>query len=109
MNADVLLFTSLSEANTSTFFEGLESLCIPITLDLDGFTTNVRNDIGFKISAKQSYSDIVKCYVDAIARLSREEDLVFRLREKIYQSREDFSWSALYKKHKSVIDAAVRG
>jgi glycosyltransferase involved in cell wall biosynthesis len=48
--SDVILFTSLSEANTSALFEGIQRICIPVALDLDGFRTNVTQDIGFKIS-----------------------------------------------------------
>lgn len=100
----LILFTSLSEANTSTFFEGLEAICIPISLRLDGFTTNINKDIGYTISADLSYREIINEYTIIINRLINNESLINLHQTNILNSIEKYSWKCLYEKHKKIID-----
>lgn len=47
--ADVILLTSLSEANTAILFEGLENGCIPIAPAINGFVSTLNDHVGFLI------------------------------------------------------------
>jgi len=102
-NSNVILFTSLSEANTSTFFEGLENLCVPIAFDLDGFSTNITNDIGFRISLKERYHTILHDYVSVLEKLYSSNDLLESYRFNISESLSRYDWNYLYKKHKKIL------
>lgn len=97
--ADVLVFTSLSEANTSTFFEGLQETCIPVALDLDGFSTNITSEIGFKIDTDQPYIKIVNDYVSVLRELSMNHDRICQLRSNIKENLASYSWEELFFHH----------
>lgn len=47
--ADVILLTSLSEANTAILFEGLENGCIPIAPAINGFVSTLNDNVAFLI------------------------------------------------------------
>jgi glycosyltransferase involved in cell wall biosynthesis len=102
--ADVLIFTSLSEANTSTFFEALQSICIPVALDLDGFSRNITSEIGFKININQPYAKIVHEYVAVLRELSMNKDHVLRLRDNIKKNLSSYSWEELFNRHYKQIE-----
>ena len=106
-NAHVLCFTSLSEANTSTFFEALEAGCIPIALDLDGFTSNITDAIGFKIPVDAGYDNICRGFAQHLDLLSRNPSLVAARQAEIHDSLRDFSWMTLADKHRERIGAAI--
>lgn len=103
-DSDVLIFTSLSEANTSTFFEAVERNCLPIALDIDGFSENIFNNSGYKVSADQPYASIIEDYVKFFSLL--ESDLSSRetLRENLNVSIDSLSWKSLGSKHKAILD-----
>jgi len=107
--ADVLVFTSLSEANTSTFFEGLQKTCIPVALDLDGFSTNITSKIGFKIDTDQPYIKIVNDYVFVLRELSMNHDYICQLRSNIKESLASYSWEELFlRHHKQLVDIGLK-
>jgi glycosyltransferase involved in cell wall biosynthesis len=104
LSSDVVCFTSLSEANTSTLFEGLQRRCIPIALDLDGFSTNISDDIGFRIDACQDYTDIVDEYAELLIRLASEPSLRETLLKGVQEKLADFSWDKLGECHRGILD-----
>jgi glycosyltransferase involved in cell wall biosynthesis len=63
--ADVILLTSLSEANTAILFEGLENGCIPIAPAINGFVSTLTDEVAFLI--RQGDPD--RAVVDMVAAL----------------------------------------
>lgn len=106
-DAHVLCFTSLSEANTSTLFEALDAGCIPLSLDLDGFSTNITADIGFVISPDQEWNAIVAGYVDRLAELAGDTALRTGLAQTIAAHGQRYSWQVLADRHAAIIDALM--
>lgn len=102
--AHVLSFTSLSEANTSTFFEALEVGCIPVALDLDGFSSNITDDIGARISTAEGWDAIVDAYASRLAELAADPDRCACHVAAIQSHAERFSWSTLAAHHGLILD-----
>ena len=103
--AHVLCFTSLSEANTSTFFEALEADCVPIALDLDGFSSNITPEIGYKIDTRLGWTDIVKEYAQKLQLLAEDPIQLARHVEAIRKEATQFNWSTLAGKHYEVLQS----
>ncbi len=101
--AHILCFTSLSEANTSTFFEALEADCVPIALDLDGFSSNITPAIGYKIDTKLGWSGIVKEYAQKLNLLANDPALLARHVEAIRSETTQFNWGTLGSRHYEVL------
>lgn len=101
--AHVLSFTSLSEANTSTFFEALEAGCIPVALDLDGFSTNITDDIGAKVDTVAGWEAIVDDYVTRLAELATDPDRRAQHVAAIRRDADRFSWTTLAAQHAAVL------
>ncbi len=99
----VLCFTSLSEANTSTLFEGMEAQCIPLTLDLDGFSSTVTPDIGFRINPSQPVEGIVLGYVEVLERLTSCPALVDQMQKQLACRLAELNWDALVDKHWQIL------
>jgi glycosyltransferase involved in cell wall biosynthesis len=102
--AHVLSFTSLSEANTSTFFEALEAGCIPVALDLDGFSSNITDDMGAKISTAGGWDAIVDAYANRLAELAVDPDRCARHVAAIQRNVDRFSWATLAAHHAAILD-----
>jgi glycosyltransferase involved in cell wall biosynthesis len=102
--AHVLSFTSLSEANTSTFFEALEAGCIPVALDLDGFSSNITDDIGAKIGTAGGWDSIVDAYASCLAELAADSDRRARHVAAIQRDADRFSWATLAARHATILD-----
>lgn len=105
--SDILLFTSLSEANTSTLFEGFEKLLIPIALDIDGFSRNINSKVGYRVSPDLQYEEIVDKYVYYLEQLSLDKNLVKILQKNIYSSIENYSWDNLAFSHNLIIKGII--
>lgn len=105
--SDVVCFTSLSEANTSTLFEALGEVCIPISLDLDGFSTNISDQIGFKVNARQPWDAIVDQYADHLESLARNPKLRTDLVDMIVRDFETYSWRTLAARHAEIISGMI--
>jgi glycosyltransferase involved in cell wall biosynthesis len=103
-NAHVLSFTSLSEANTSTFFEALEAGCIPVALDLDGFSSNITDDIGAKISTAGGWDAIVEAYAALLVEMATDPDRRVRHVAAIQHDADRFSWATLAAHHAAILD-----
>ncbi len=101
--AHALCFTSLSEANTSTLFEALDAGCIPVAFDLDGFSTNISDDIGFRIDPRQDWNAIVGDYADRLDAIARDADLRARLTLAIRRDATRYSWASLAERHASIV------
>lgn len=100
--SSVFLSTSLSEANTSIFFEAIQNGCIPVAFDLDGFKTNIKSSMGFKIPADSAYSLVVERFSSALSSLIKDENLRSKMRQGVKQAIPDYSWSSLLNKHLEV-------
>ncbi|MGK6323000.1 glycosyltransferase family 4 protein [Sphingomonas sp. DT-51] len=107
IDADVLCFTSLSEANTSTLFEALEARCIPVALDLDGFSTNVTDEIGFRINPRQRWNAIVDDFAARLRQLSGDPSLRARLRQAIAASGDRYTWRTLADQHRAILEELI--
>lgn len=103
--AHILCFTSLSEANTSTFFEALEADCVPIALDLDGFSSNITSAIGYKISTKPGWAGIVEEYAQKLKLLVNDPALLARHVEAIRRESSQFNWETLAGKHYEILQS----
>jgi glycosyltransferase involved in cell wall biosynthesis len=101
--SDVVLSTSLSEANTATFFEGLESICIPIALDLDGFSTNITPDIGFLVDTDLPYVMIVDKFVEYLEALSNDGSNMAGLKQNIENQIFEYTWDTVFTKHDVIL------
>lgn len=106
-DADILCFTSLSEANTSTFFEALENGCIPVALDLDGFSSNIDARIGYRIGIDAGWAGVVGRYSDILNHLARSPQARAEHRAAIAQCRDAYSWATLASRHAAVVDALM--
>lgn len=104
-DAHILCFTSLSEANTSTFFEALEADCVPIALDLDGFSSNITTAIGYKINTKLGWSGIVKEYAQRLHLLASDPAQLAQHVEAIRREASQFNWETLAGKHYEVLQS----
>lgn len=107
--AHALSFTSLSEANTSTFFEALEAGCIPIALDLDGFSSNIKEGIGFKIPIEAGWSAVVENYVSKLEHLSKNPDVLTKMSRSLADSLPQYSWETLAGRHADILAALTAG
>lgn len=105
--AHVLCFTSLSEANTSTLFEALDAGCIPISLDLDGFSSNISDDIGFRVDPTQRWRTIVNDYARHMQGLVQDPGLRDSLTETIQRNFERFTWKSLADRHAMVLTSLL--
>lgn len=103
--AHVLCFTSLSEANTSTFFEALEADCVPIALDLDGFSSNITPAIGYKIDTKPGWAGIVEEYAQKLNLLANDPAELAKHVEAIRREASQFNWGTLAGKHYEVLQS----
>ena len=101
--SDILLSTSLSEANTAIFFEGLESLCVPIALDLDGFRSNITPDIGILIDTNLPYAIIVDSYVEHLTTLSNDMSILTGIKKNIFENITKYKWDTLFNKHNLIL------
>lgn len=106
-DAHVLCFTSLSEANTSTFFEALAAGCIPVSLDLDGFSTNITAEVGFKITTRQAWKGIVSDFTSHLSSLAADAALRDRLSDGIRRNFERYTWKTLAARHDAIIKSLV--
>ncbi len=106
--AHVLCFTSLSEANTSTFFEALAADCIPVALDLDGFSSNINDDIGCKVSPNQGWPNIVQSYAQTLHGLATDATQQLRYVDAIHRAATRFSWKGLADKHADVLNSLAQ-
>lgn len=103
-----ILFTSLSEANTATFFEGAEALCIPLALDLDGFSKNISPEYGFKVNPSEAVDVIVDRYASALSELASDPGRRTRMRNSLSNAREALGWAELACKHTAVLECISR-
>lgn len=104
---DLILFTSLSEANTATFYEALSNFVVPIALDLDGFHDNIRNNIGYLINNRNPYDVIVADYVSIINGLTKSKQQVLSHLESIANYYDEYTWDFVVKQHKSMLNQIV--
>lgn len=105
--AQLVCFTSLSEANTSTLFEALEALCVPLALDLDGFSSNISPDYGVLVSPRQPISQIVSDYADAISRLEADPGRMAIMRAELARAMPSLNWESLCGRHLDVIEGLL--
>lgn len=106
-NAHILCFTSLSEANTSTFFEALEAGCIPVALDLDGFSSNIKDGIGFKIPIESGWSAVVEDYVSKLEYLTKNRDELAKMANALSASLPDYGWGKLSGRHAEILNTLI--
>jgi len=100
-----ILFTSLSEANTATFFEGAEALCIPFALDLDGFAKNISAEYGFKFDPNLPVEEIVEKYASTLEELARSPERQDRMRSDLSKAGKALGWQELARKHSLVLES----
>lgn len=96
-NIDVILLTSLSEANTAILFEAIENDCIPIVPNVNGFATTINNDVGFLIEQFE-YNDSINRIIEALNILEVKVN-----RQKYYNSllkyKKNLTWEYLSSVH----------
>lgn len=95
--ADVILLTSLSEANTAIIFEGMENGCIPAAPLINGFAAclNERFAVTYPM---ETWDETVGHAVEGLAELLRP-GVLDRKRENLKEALADLTWKALAQKH----------
>lgn len=106
-NAHILCFTSLSEANTSTFFEALEAGCVPFALDLDGFSSNITDDIGYKIDIGPGWWAVVEDYAGKLDALSNDPVRLLQFSQAVQAALPAHSWQALAGRHREILNSLL--
>lgn len=74
--SDVILLTSLSEANTAILFEGLEHGCIPVAPKINGFVSTLNDSFAILVAQ----GDPGRAVADSVAALVALADPVTRQR-----------------------------
>lgn len=97
--ADVILLTSLSEANTAILFEGLENGCIPITPAINGFVSTLTDDVAFLI--RQGDPDRAVADTVAALRTLKDPDVRQRYREALGRHLGTLTWERLGEAHEA--------
>lgn len=97
--ADVILLTSLSEANTAILFEGLENGCIPIVPAINGFVSTLNDEVAILI--RQGDPD--RAVADTVAAIHTLKDPKIRQRYRVELSRhlETLTWAQLGAAHEA--------
>lgn len=95
--ADVILITSLSEANTAILFEALENGCIPVVPAINGFVSILNPDLAILI--KQGDSD--QAVIDTVEAICHLKDPKVRrcYKEMLSKHLGNFTWSKLAMAH----------
>lgn len=96
-DADAILLTSLSEANTAILFEGLENGCVPIAPKINGFAACL-NDSFAVTYPNDTWEETVAAAVGGIAQLL-DPDVLAQKRGHLASARESLTWRALAIKH----------
>lgn len=94
---DVILLTSLSEANTAILFEGIENGCIPVAPNINGFASVINSDVGRLIDQfdfKQYVDETVQALID-LQDYDKRGEIHLALREHL----STLSWQALSLAH----------
>ena len=97
--SDVILLTSLSEANTAILFEGLENGCIPIAPRIHGFVSTLNDKVAYLID-QGNHEEAVRQIVQALMAL-QESGTRVRYRAALKQHLPTLSWEALGRTHES--------
>ncbi len=97
--ADVILLTSLSEANTAILFEGLENGCIPVAPRINGFVSTINDKVGYLID-QGDHDKAVSQAADAIASL-RDPALRVQMRKALDEHLPTLSWAAMAEIHEA--------
>ncbi len=95
--SDVILLTSLSEANTAILFEGLECDCIPIAPKINGFVSTLNHEVAFLIN-QGDYATAITGTVAALAAL-RVPETRRRMRAALKEHKPSLSWDAIGEAH----------
>lgn len=96
-NADVIMLTSLSEANTAILFEGMENGCVPVAPRINGFAACL--DDSFAITYPYDiWDDTVSAAAAGLAQL-RDGDALDQKRAALRSAIESLTWQALARKH----------
>lgn len=101
--AHVLCSTSLSEGNPGVFYEALEAHCVPVALDLDGFSTDITPSIGYKIDPRLSWNAIVGEYARILRTLAERPDLLALHVQAIREEAPRLHWKTLADRHHALL------
>jgi len=92
--ADVLVFPSIHEFGGAVVFEALAMGTVPVVVDFGGPGDIVRPEVGFKVRLTNE-SDVVLQIEKVLATLTRDRDLLERLRQQgMRYARKCLSWDA---------------
>ena len=94
---DVILLTSLSEANTAILFEAIENGCIPIAPRINGFVSVLSEDVAFLID-QGDYQHSVSLVLDAFDVLLRET-VRKRMRKALQKHTFFLTWERITESH----------
>lgn len=106
-NSDSILFTSLSEANTATYFEALSAYCVPVALNIDGFIDNSSVIHGKLIDVTLPYRTIIKSYVDYFSTLLSNPAKLKNKIDEIHNNYSCFTWETIVKKHSDILKSLL--
>jgi glycosyltransferase involved in cell wall biosynthesis len=98
-NSDVLLITSVCEANTAILLEGLQNLCIPVVPDAFGFKSLLNNNIAYLVPQLSHEGFVIGC-ASAISSLASYETRQL-ITKSITESLDIFSWKEMAAIHAS--------
>lgn len=96
-SCDIILLTSLSEANTAILFEGIESGCIPIAPKINGFVSVMNNEVG-RLIEQTDFSEYVSKSVAALISLQDPKQRA-ATRHALTAHVANLSWHAMSKAH----------
>lgn len=99
-NSDVILITSVSEANTAILFEGMQQGCVPVAPSINGFTSVIKENIGY-LADSSCYSTVVASIVGIIRLLATSPTELEAKKICLMKYKQKLTWSALAKLHLS--------
>lgn len=97
--SDVILITSLSEANTAILFEALECDCIPVVPRINGFVSVLNNDVAYLID-QTNFEHTVTQIVEALSTLTNSHTRKKYI-QKIRKHKGLLTWRMLSQSHLS--------
>lgn len=95
--SDVILLTSLSEANTAILFEGMENGCVPVAPRINGFAACLNETFALTYPS-ETWDDTLNAAVGALTALL-QPDVLAAKRQCLEREMTNLTWKALATKH----------
>lgn len=95
--ADVIMLTSLSEANTAILFEGMENGCVPVAPRINGFAACLNETFAITYPS-ETWNDTVASAVSGLSTLL-QPDVLADKRTSLSREMCNLTWRALAAKH----------